>query len=75
MFHQERFLRQKMNVQQVRDAVAAQLLSEMTENGCISGQTYEFFSKNAEGVFVLSDSFESYRGEAKQAAKKRKKKV
>jgi hypothetical protein len=74
MVHQERFLRQKMNVQQVRDAVAAQLLSEMTENGCISGQTYEFFSKNAEGVFVLSDSFESYRGEAKQAAKKRKKK-
>jgi hypothetical protein len=74
MVDQERFTRQKMKVQQVRDAVAAHLLSEMTDKECISGQTYEFFAKNAEGVFVLNSSFESYRGEAEQAAKKRKKK-
>jgi len=74
MVDQERFTKQKMNIKQVRDSVADRLLSEMTSNGCILGQTYEFFEKNDEGVFVLKSAFESYRGAAAEAARRANKK-
>jgi hypothetical protein len=69
MVDQERLTKTKMNVQQVRDSVAAALISEMTSNGCITRQVYDFFGKNDEGVFVLNSFFESYRGAAADAAK------
>jgi hypothetical protein len=69
MVDRERFTKEKMKVQQVRDSVAAALISEMTSNGCIKGQTYEFFSKNDDGVFVLNSVFESHRGAAADAAR------
>ena len=68
MVDQERLTKTKMNVKQVRDSVAAALISEMTSNGCITGQPYDYFRKNDEGVFV-NISFESYRGAAADAAK------
>ena len=73
---QERFTKEKgsLTIKNVRDSVAAHLVSEITSKGCISGQTYEFFEKNNEGVFVLNNSFESVRGEAARVQKRRQKK-
>jgi len=72
----ERFTNEKgsLTVKNVRDSIAAHLLSEITSKGCISGQPYDFFEKNDEGVFVLSSTFESIRGEAAEVQKRRKKK-
>lgn len=72
----ERFTNEKgsLTVKNVRDSVAAHLISEITSKGCISGQPYDFFEKNDEGVFVLSSMFESIRGEAAEVQKRRKKK-
>jgi hypothetical protein len=73
---QERISKQKgapLTISTVRDSVAAHLVSEITSKGYISGQTYEFFEKNEEGVFV-NYLFEHVRGEAAANSRKQAKK-